>query len=96
MKNFIIKQKIWIWPTSTAPWFFVYIDGQVLKNILKVAKKHHMGMIRVEAKIGKTSWQTSLFPHKKEHCYIMPIKKQIREKEDIWDGDMVSISLKLM
>lgn len=96
MKTFTIQQKIWVWPTNSAPWFFVYVDGDVLSNILKIAKKHHIGMIKVEAVIGRTSWKTSMFPHKKENCYIMPIKKEIREKEDIWDGDVVKIDLKLV
>lgn len=96
MSKYLIQQKVWIWPTNSAPWFFVYIDGYVLQNVLKVAQKHHMGMIRVRASIGHTSWETSLFPHRKEGCYIMPIKKSVREKEDVWDGDMVQILLVLI
>lgn len=96
MKIFTLQQKIWIWPTQNAPWFFVYVDGDILQKILKVAHKHHMGMIRVQATVGTTSWQTSLFPHKKENCYIMPIKKDVREKEDVWDGDQLTIRISLI
>lgn len=96
MKTYRTQQKVWIWPTNSAPWFFVYIDGPILQEILTVAKKHHAGMVRVEAKIGKTIWHTSLFSHKKENCYIMPIKKSVREKEDVWEGSQVLIELKLL
>lgn len=96
MKTYRIQQQVWIWPTNSAPWFFVYIDGPVLQDILRVAKKHHAGMIRVQAQIGETIWCTSLFPHRKERCYIMPIKKTVREKEDVWDRDEIWIELKLL
>lgn len=96
MKTFTLKRKIWIWPTQAAAWHFVYVDGEVKDKIVKVAKKHHMGMIKVRATIGATSWDTSIFPHKKEDCYLLPIKKSVREKEDIFDGDEITITLNLV
>lgn len=96
MKKFIIHAQVWIWPIGQSPWHFVYIDKASQDKIEKVAQKHHMGMIRVSAKIGKTVWETSLLPHKKEDKYLLAIKKQIRIAEGIHNGDTVKIELCLI
>jgi len=92
MKKFKLIRKVWLWPGQN-PWHFVYVDGKIQDDIISKAKKHHMGMIRVQAQIGRTIWETSLLPFKKENCYLLAIKKDIRKKEDVVDGDTVTIIL---
>lgn len=97
MNNFFSFQaKVWIWPSESASWYFVYVDKNLTDIIKKQAPKQHMGMVRVEAQIGKTCWKTSLFPNKKEACFIIPIKKKVREMEDIYDGDNITIQISLL
>ncbi len=96
VKKFQIKEKVFLWPGMQAAWHFVYVDGPVKNKIVKTATTHHMGMIRVQATLGKTVWETSLFPNKKENCYIMAIKKSVRQSEGIFDGDEVRIVLELI
>jgi len=95
-KTFVFQAKVWIWPSESARWHFVYVDKKLTETLKKQAKKHHMGMIRVEVLVGETYWKTSLFPNKKENCYILPLKKQVREIEDIFDGDSITIQISLM
>jgi hypothetical protein len=52
-----------------------------------------VGVIPVKARIGNTSWQTSLFP--KDDRYAVPVKTQVRNAELIELGDLVNISLTL-
>jgi hypothetical protein len=49
------------------------------------------GVIPVTAKIGKTSWETSLFP--KDGGYLVPIKASVRTAEDLKLGDSVKVVL---
>jgi hypothetical protein len=49
------------------------------------------GSIKVRAKIGKSVWDTSLFPSK-EGPYLLAIKKSVRFDEGIEAGDVVKIS----
>ena len=49
------------------------------------------GMIPVTARIGSTSWTTSLFP--KDGRYIVPIKASVRRAENIDEGDTVTVAL---
>ena len=95
-KRFKIKNKVFLWPGMQAAWHFIYIDGLIKDKIVKAATTHHMGMIRVQATLGKTVWETSLFPNKKENCYIVALKKSVRQAEGIFDGDEVTIELELV
>ena len=93
--NLTIKNKVWVWP-GVAGWHFVYVDGENKKKIDKYGKKYGSGFVKVMAKIGKTEWQTALFPHKKEDCYLISIKQAVRKKEAILAGDSVIIKLRLV
>ena len=96
MQKFIVKNKAWIWPIGDAPWYFIYVEGKIKDDILKKAIPHHMGMIRVRAHVGMTIWETSLLPHKRENCFLLALKKSVRQKEGIYAGDMVCVSLELI
>lgn len=47
----------------------------------------------MKAKIGGTSWKTSIFPQAKEGTYILPIKAEVRKKEKILAGNKVVVAL---
>jgi hypothetical protein len=96
-KNLTIKQKVWIWPGETANWFFVYVDTPGVLKIREETKgKRGFGSVRVQATLGKTTWESSMFWSRKENCYIFPLKAQIRKKEGVFDGDLVKIDFKLI
>jgi len=90
-KNFKIEAKVWRWP-GDAGWHFVNIDKKISEDIRSVYKK---GFVYVIAKVGKTSWDTALFPHKLSGIYLLSVKASIRKKENIWEGDVVKISFKI-
>ncbi len=86
-KNYIIKAKVWRWP-GDGGWHFITLDKKLSDSIRAVYTK---GFVKIEAKIGKTSWNTSLFPHKKSG-YILCVNKMIRKKEDVYVGDEIKIN----
>jgi hypothetical protein len=86
-KTFTIKAKVWRWP-GDAGWHFVNIDKILSKKIREVHKK---GFVYIKAKIGKTEWDTALFPHKQSSSYLLSVKKIVRIKEEIMEGDIVKI-----
>ena len=51
------------------------------------------GMIPVEARIGETTWTTSLFP--KDGGYLVPIKAVVQRAEGLDVGDTVTIQLRV-
>ncbi|EMY77446.1 PF08922 domain protein [Leptospira weilii serovar Ranarum str. ICFT] len=51
------------------------------------------GMIPVTAKIGVTSWNTSIFPEKNSTKYVLPLKADVRKKEKITVNQKVHASI---
>lgn len=68
-------------------WMYVSIP---LAKVPKV-KPGGWGSIPVGATVGSSTWETSLFPIKKDH-YFIPIKKAVAKKEKLRVGDPVSVS----
>jgi len=89
---FKIVVKVWLWPGQNA-WHFITLGEEFSLKILKNGVK---GMIPIEAQIGDTVWKTSLFPHKMSKGYILCLKKDIRKKEGIFEGDEIKISIKIL
>lgn len=95
-KKFSIQKKVWLWPGEVMPWHFVYVDGKEKEYVEKFAQKSRNGLVKIEAVIGKTSWQTSLLPFKKDNAYLIAIKKEVRKKEGIMVGDIIKITYTLI
>ena len=49
------------------------------------------GSIRVEVTVGSSTWRTSIFPDSKLSQFVLPIKKDIRKKEQVAVGEIVLI-----
>jgi hypothetical protein len=84
--------EVWFW-RGPAPWHFVTVPEPECVE-LKAASAlvtYGWGMIPVLARIGKTSWKTSLFP--KEGRYIVPLNVAVRKAEGLDVGDTVTIRL---
>ena len=51
------------------------------------------GSVRVKARIGKTHWDTSVFPDKASKSYLLPVKASVRKAEKLAAGKTVMIEL---
>lgn len=51
------------------------------------------GSVRVEATIGATTWQTSIFPDTRRRTYVLPVKKAVRAAEGLADGSSADVTL---
>ncbi len=94
--EFTIQAKVWLYK-GDSPWHFVTIDketGTDMKNEF-IWPRRGFGAIPVVVRIGKTEWNTSIFPEK-EGTYLLPIKKAVREKENILEGSSINVSLKVI
>lgn len=91
---------VWRWrPTSgatAASWFFLSINGAGADAIRSMAKgrSRGFGSVRVTVEIGRSRWQTSLFPNKEEGGYLLPLKAEIRRSEGIVEGHEVRATLR--
>jgi len=92
--NFEFSGKIWFWK-GPAPWFFVTIPIEQSRDLKAISAlvTYGWGVIPVHVRIGRTEWQTSLFP--KDDLYLVPIKASVRNAENLEEGDTVTIHLEV-
>lgn len=74
-------------------WHFVTLPKKLSEEIKKVGKRYGAGFVKVGVSVGKSKWTTALFPHKDSGGYLLSIKQNIRKKENIWEGDIIKISI---
>jgi hypothetical protein len=60
---------------------------------ISAAVTYGWGVIPVHVRIGKTEWQTSLFP--KDGRYLVPIRLSVQKSENLAEGDNVVIQLEV-
>lgn len=84
--------EIWFW-RGPAPHHFVTVPEEEADALASISREvtYGWGMIPVSARIGGTTWTTSLFP--KDGGYIVPIKAVVQRSEELDVGDVVKIRL---
>ncbi|MCB0115168.1 MAG: DUF1905 domain-containing protein [Caldilineaceae bacterium] len=78
-----------------APWFFVAIPDEESGQIKSISDlvSYGWGCIPVHVRIGKTRFQTSLFP--KDERYLVPVKAAVRKAMQLEEGDTVSVLIEI-
>ncbi len=97
MQSFEFKAKLWEWNNGVqvASWHFVSLPKKISEEI----KDNYpftgrgFGSVPVIVTIGRQTWKTSLFPSKELQQYILPVKKEIRTKEGLKDGDSAKVKI---
>jgi hypothetical protein len=84
--------EIWYW-RGPSPYHFVWVPEDVAAGIRVIASEvtYGWGMIPVRGRIGRTPFETSLFP--KDGRYVVPIKDAVRNAEGLNTGDTVTVEL---
>ena len=79
-------------------WHFISVPKKQSDRIKSVfgAMKRGFGSLRVIATVGKSKWKTSIFPDNNAEVYLLPLKAEVRKKEKVKDGDVVSITLEIL
>lgn len=84
--------RLWRWSARTDSWWFVTVPPDESDELAELPlPPRGFGSIKVTARIGATSWSTSVFPSDEQRGYVLPIKKSVRTAEGIDDGDDVTV-----
>ncbi|WP_240311647.1 DUF1905 domain-containing protein [Nocardioides houyundeii] len=83
---------VWHW-RGPSPFHFVTVpeEDSDLLAAAAGAVTYGWGMVPVAARLGGTSWTTSLFP--KDGGYVVPVKDLVRRAEGVAVGDVVRLRL---
>jgi len=76
-----------------SPYYFVPVPDEESADIREVASiaTYGWGVIPVQARIGETALETSLFP--KDGGYLLPLKDAVRKPLRISAGDDVTVDM---
>jgi hypothetical protein len=91
--------EVWQWDSRKSDsWFFVSLPPDLADDI--DAEHGHrakgFGSLRVEVRIGTTTWQTSIFPDTKKATYVLPLKKAVRTNEGLKNGSKADVILTVL
>lgn len=91
------EAKLWQWQAKDS-WYFVTVPVEFSEEIGLIGSSHKKGFgsVRVKATIGKSTWDTSVFPDTKSKSYLLPIKKEIRTAESLKGGTIAVVSIRLL
>lgn len=90
--KYTIHAKVWKWEGDMA-WYFINLDTALSE---KIRESRGKGMVKIQAQIGKSSWNTSLLYHTEARTYLIAIKKLIRRKEQLIEGSEVKVNFTLI
>jgi hypothetical protein len=51
--------------------------------------------VRDTARIGITEWTTSVMPDKTTGCYLLPVKRAVRDANGLDTGDTATVHLRI-
>jgi hypothetical protein len=80
------RSEVWLY-TGRGAWHFVTLPADLGDSLRRMwGGSRGFGSIRVRATVGETSWRTSLFPEAKSGSFVLPLKAEVRRREDIQTG----------
>ena len=91
------------WQGDRGTYHLVQIDGSVAEQItthahlqrLEFGTRRGFGSVKVVARIGDTSWKSSVFPSKPDK-WILLVSKKVMRAEGLAEGDPVKLELELL
>lgn len=91
-----IEATVWLYPGDAA-WHFVTIPKDISDDIKNLFgdRTRGWGSLPVEITLGTTTWKTSIFPDKKEGAFLLPLKAEVRKKENIHVGNSLNFLLEI-
>jgi len=95
-KTFTFSEQIFIYPGKAA-WHFVTVPTKIASEIDYYFEhaKRGWGSLRVSVLVGRTTWETSIFPNKKTKTYLLPLKSAVRTTENLVAGKNCTFALTL-
>lgn len=84
-------------PADPGSWHFVTVPAELSEDlVLRAGPRKGFGSIRVEVRIGSTTWRTSLFPDSATGTLVLPVKKAVRRAESLEAGQTYRVTLELV
>lgn len=95
MGQYTFRAELWEHsPGDPGSWHFLSLPAELSDDIrLEAGPLRGFGSIRVQARVGSTTWLTSLFPEAATGSLVLPVKKPVRQAEDLAAGVTCEVTL---
>lgn len=95
--QFDFDGEIFLWAPRCEDWYFAALPAEISEIIREIPRPPRgFGSVRVEARIGETVWRTSIFPDAERGTYVLPLKRAVREAEDIASAGSIRVSIDVL
>lgn len=74
-------------------WYFLTLPVDLAEEIRSRVERVGFGSVRVQVRIGTSTWATSVFPDKGSGSFVLPVKAAVRRAEDLDDGSPAHVHL---
>jgi hypothetical protein len=76
-------------------WYFVSLPVKLSNEIRTVFKmdEEGWGRLKAVAQIGSTEWKTAIWFDTKRNAYLLPLKAEIRKKEQLLIDKIVQVTI---
>lgn len=94
----VFEGELWVWEARrTETWTFVSLPVEESEEIqeLSAGARNGFGSVRVQVRVGATTWRTSIFPGR-DGRYALPIKRAVRKAEGLDAGDVAAVTVQLL
>lgn len=94
---YTLKSKVSVFVGNGA-WHFLTINKTNSEEIKMLfgEQARGWGSLPVRVKVGATKWKTSIFPDRKAGIYMLPVKAEVRKKEEIKVNDTVEFTIEIL
>jgi hypothetical protein len=92
--HFTFTAELWL-SSGKGGWYFITLPIEESAEIkfFAGANTRGWGSVRVTARIGNTTWKTSIFPSSSSATYVLPVKAEVRKSENLDSGDQLTVQL---
>ncbi|EKE19654.1 MAG: hypothetical protein ACD_8C00124G0003 [uncultured bacterium] len=93
-----MRRKVQLYEGKKIVWHMIFLPKGLSRDLKKFFQDltGGFGSLPVQVSIGKTTWRTSLFPEGKDGPFLLLLKAEVRRKENIKAGDMVSLTIDIL
>ena len=91
--------ELWRWTarkesTDAGAWCFVTLPVDLADEVRERAgEPRGFGSVRVRARVGSTTWDTSVFPDAGSGSFVLPVKKAVHTSAGVTEGDLLTVTV---
>jgi len=94
--RYTFSEKVWQYD-APGGWYFVSLPENISREIRAMLKSEEegWGRLKATAQVGKSEWKTAIWFDSKRDTYLLALNADIRKKEHIETGEVITVTVLL-